>query len=193
MWRLRFRNRTSETSETLEDGGQATANDLKELNLGTTDKPLGVQGHVCMELQGNAKAWSQSRSPSIIPQGECPAQKATLMTFLPEVSIWNWKRGLQTHSGWIHSWGKISDLDRKHCPCKEEEQATSYLHGLPGSQQHLPRRWFPVVDHQAHDRFNHRTPSLIFYRLYCKVQSNPNGTRRLRNHNISHNQRNLML
>ena len=155
--------------------------------------PFRLQGHVWMGLQWNAKAWSQSHSPSLIPQEESSTQKITSMMFLPKVNTWNWKIGQQTHRGRIYSWGKIADMDSKCCPCTEEEWATSYLRGLLRSQQRLHKGWFPIAHHRTHDRFDHGTRSLFLYGLYCGIQSNPNGTERLRSHNISHSQRHLLL
>ena len=96
----------ADTPKTLEDGGQATVDELKELNLGTPEepRPIYVSSLLTSEeekeyfnLLGECKdvfAWGYQEMPGLDPKvavhrlsikKRCATQKATATTFSPGV------------------------------------------------------------------------------------------------------------
>ncbi|XP_057246772.1 uncharacterized protein LOC130589519 [Beta vulgaris subsp. vulgaris] len=73
---------TDEAPKTLEDGGQATVDELKELNLGTQEEPRPVYVR-------DARTRPESRCPSFSHQKGCQSKEAIPKTFqariIPEI------------------------------------------------------------------------------------------------------------
>uniref|UniRef100_A0A2N9GV74 Reverse transcriptase domain-containing protein n=1 Tax=Fagus sylvatica TaxID=28930 RepID=A0A2N9GV74_FAGSY len=119
-----------EASHAIEDGGQATVDELKELNLGTTDEPRPIFVSVLLtpakekeylELLTEYKdvlAWMYKEMPELLPQIEAEVNKLEQAEFIREVQFPKWIANIvpvKKKNGQIRVCVNFRDLSRA-CP-----------------------------------------------------------------------------